>query len=1024
MRQKKGLLLTITLLLIFGVSFGQKMIKGTVSDSSGTGLTNVSIIVPGTTKGTASDGNGRYSIAVPAGSGQLVFSLVGYTKRTVDLGTLNAVESSPIDVILSAVAGTLSDVVVVGYGVQRKRDLTGTISSVKGDDFKNLPISNAAQALQGRAAGVDIVRTDGSPGAVPSIRIRGTGTINNSDPLVVIDGVPAGSLSDVNPNDIASIEILKDASSSAIYGTRAANGVVLVTTKKGTLGEAVKTSLNAYSGNSNTIKYLDLLTAPELVPLKKEAFTNDGLQVPGIWNDPYYAVQRTDWQKALLGKGKTNNADMAVRGGNDKSTYSFSGNYYDETGLVSNTNFKRYSTRINSEHKLLRIFTVGENFLYAATRGTSIDTRSTQTGTVWSALRFNPAIPVRNDDGTWGTSKADNELGDINNPVFTATSPQINNRKNAILTNGYVEAQVFKGLKLRANFGYSQESYLNYSFSPAEPNQTRSIPLASLSQSSNQFSSSLEEYTLNYNNVFARDHNVNFTGGYSAQTFINNNFGASRNGYDDTTAPLRNLSNGNPLYAFNSGTRGINRGLASYFGRLNYAYKGRYLLTLTLRADGSSKFPTNKQWGYFPAFSAGWRITDEAWFTRRVPFFSNLKLTGGWGELGNQEVPDLQYLAVIGTNVNYNFGNTPVPGTAVVSLSNPYITWERAQMTNVSLEFGLLQNKINGTLTYFDKNTRDMLIPYSITETYGIAGIPNQNIGTLNNHGLEIELGYQNRAGAFTYSIGANASLIKNKVTLLYGDKKNYIGSGLYGRQLLETSRTYQGEPVASFYGFKTNGLYQNQKQIDDDAGITNDGNKANIQPGDVRFVDQNGDGTIDDQDRVYLGNPNPKMVFGINGSAAYKGFDMSFSFAGVNGVSLYNADRVAGLDATGVFNWYGDQKNRWHGEGTSNTVPRLSRRNLNNNYRSSDLWIENGSYLALKNITLGYTFSNLHISDTKLPQVRVYVSCYNAFYVTKYTGFSPELGLTDAANSRQRGVDVAQYPSARTFLFGASLNF
>ncbi len=1017
MRHTKTLLLTLLMLCSGSLLLAQRVITGSVSDSAGTHLQSVSVTVPGSGAGTITDAKGKFTISVPNSATQLTFSLVGYGALTVDIGS-----GADISVTLIATPNGLADVVVVGYGTQRKRDVTGTISSVKGEDFKNLPISNAAQALQGRAAGVDVVRNDGAPGTGPSIRIRGTGTINSSDPLVVIDGVPAGSLSDVNPNDIASIEILKDASSSAIYGTRAANGVVLVTTKKGSYGDQFVTTLNAYTGSSKVVKYLDLLTAPDLAMLKKEAFTNDGSEPLPIWNDSYYATQRTDWQRALLGTGKTNNADIAVRGGNANSTYSFSGNYYDEKGLVANTYFKRYSARINSEHKLLKIFRLGENFLYSSTGGNSIDTRSTQTGTVWSALRFNPAIPLRNDDGSWGTSKADNELGDINNPVLTATDPDVNNHTNSILTNAYLEVEIIKGLKARANIGYSQQVFRGYAFTPAEPNQTRSIPLASLGQSSYENSSMLEEYTLTYSNIFAKTHSINFTGGYSAQTFRGSGFGASRNGYDDLSQPLRNLNNGNPSYVFNSGSRNVSSGLASYFGRLNYGFKEKYLLTVTVRADGSSKFPTNKQWGYFPAFSAGWRISDETFFKRSVSFINDLKLTGGWGELGNQAVPDLQYLAIIGNGLNYNFGNAPVNGSAVVSLPNPNITWERAQMTNISLEFGLLKNKLTGTVTYFDKNTKDMLIPYSIVETYGIAGIPNQNIGTLNNHGIEAELTYRNTVGDFTYSIGANASFIKNKVTLLYGDKKNYIGSVIYGRQLLETSRTYEGEPIASFYGFKTNGLYQNQKDIDADAGIANDDNKANIQPGDVRFVDQNGDGKIDDADRVYLGNPNPKAVFGINGSAGFRHFDLSFSFAGVSGVSLYNADRVAGLDATGVFNWYADQLNRWHGEGTSNSVPRLTRRNLNNNYRSSDLWIEDGSYVALKNVSLGYTFSNLHIRDTKLPGARIYVSCYNAFYITGYSGYTPELGYTDG--NRQRGVDVAQYPSARTFTVGASLNF
>lgn len=1018
MKKNKRLLLFFLVLFAAHIAYAQQRVTGTVSDSAGTKLANVSVVVPGTSGGTTTDEAGKFQITMPQGSTQLQFSMVGYQDQTVTVGN-----RTDITITLLAIPNGLADVVVVGYGTQRKRDVTGTISSVKGDDIKNMPVANAATALQGRASGVNIVRSDGAPGATPSIRIRGTGTINSSDPLVVIDGVPAGSLNDVNPNDIASIEILKDASSSAIYGTRAANGVVLVTTKKGNFNEGLKTSFGVYTGTSKALKYLNLLTAPDLVKLKQEAYTNDGLSVPSIWNDSYYATQRTDWQRALLGTGHTNNADIAVRGGSANSTYSFSGNYYDEKGLIANSYFKRYSVRINSEHRLFKFLRVGENFLFSNTHNNAPDTRSTQTGTVWSALRFNPAIPVKNDDGSWGSSKADNELGDINNPVFTVNNSVINNANNNLLMNAYAEVDIIKGLKVRANLGFSGAYYTGSNFTYSAPGQTRAIPLASYWQGSSNLTSQLEEYTLVYNNTFNKVHAVTFTGGYSAQTFRSGGFSASRSGYDDESTPLQNLNNGNSAYQYNNGSLGVNAGLASYFGRLNYGYMGKYLLTATVRADGSSKFPKGKQWGTFPAVSVGWRISDENFFKNNISFINSLKLTGGWGSLGNQSVGDLQYLAIIGVNQNYNFGTTPFNGAAVTSLANPNITWERAEVTNISMEFALLKNKINGTVTYFDKNTKDMLIPFALTETYGIASIPNQNIGTLNNHGIEIDLNYRGRAGDLTYTIGANASFIKNKVTYLFGNKNAYINSPLYGRQSLETSRTYEGQPIASFYGFKTAGLYQNQKEIDTDPNIAND-DRSSIKPGDVRFVDQNGDGVIDDKDRVYLGSPNPKVVYGINGSLAYKGFDLSFAFAGVGGISLYNADKVAGLDATGVFNWYSEQLDRWHGEGTSNTVPRLSKLNNHNNYRSSDLWIEKGDYLALKNITLGYTLSKLKAGSFTLPDVRLYVSCYNAFYITKYSGFTPELGYTDQNNNRQVGVDVAQYPSARVFTFGASLNF
>jgi TonB-linked SusC/RagA family outer membrane protein len=375
-------------------------VTGVVTDQDGKKLQSVSVTVPGTSVGTTTDLNGNYKITVPANATELQFSIVGYQPQTVAVSGRNEV-----NVTLQLTTGALADVVVVGYGTQRKRDVTGTISTVKGDDFKNLPVTNAAQDLQGRASGVDIIRSDGAPGSVPSIRIRGTGTINNSDPLIVIDGVPSGGLNDVNPNDIASIEILKDASSSAIYGTRAANGVVLITTKKGNYGDQLKTSINAYTGWSNPIKYLDLLTAPDLVTLKKELFANDGTPVPAVWNDPYYATQRTDWQKALFETGTVTNADLAIRGGGSNSRYSITGNYYDEKGMIVNSYFKRYSGTLNSEHKLGKRIRVGENFLYSYTNTNAPDTRSTQAGLVWSALRFNPAIPVMNEGWHLGKFK-------------------------------------------------------------------------------------------------------------------------------------------------------------------------------------------------------------------------------------------------------------------------------------------------------------------------------------------------------------------------------------------------------------------------------------------------------------------------------------------------------------------------------------------------------------------------------------------------------------------------------------------
>ncbi len=1019
-------------------------IKGKIVDENNKPLGGVTIKLKGSSKTVTTDESGSFTISASAGA-ELQISYVGYKEQAF------SVKNQKIFTVqLQPNTAGLNEVVVVGYGTQRKRDVTGAISSVKGDDIKNLPVSNAAEALEGRASGVNIVRDDGSPGSVPSIRIRGTGTINNSDPLIVIDGVPSGGLNDVNPNDIASMEILKDASASAIYGSRAANGVVLITTKKGNFGEGLKTNANLYTGSDKPIKFIDVLTAPDLVKLKNETYTNDGLPVPTIWSNPYYATQRTNWQKALMTSGYTKNADIALRGGNANSNYSLSGNYFDSKGMIENSYFKRYSFRINSEHKIGSRIRVGENILYSNTNGVGPNTKSSQTGLVWTAIRFNPALPVKNPDGSWGSSQADNQLGDINNPVATADETDAYSKTDRILANAYAELEIIKGLKLRANYGYDHSINDNYSFNVALPGQTRGPSISSLNEGFNKGTTFLEEYFLTYNKTFKDVHSLTLTGGYSAQAYNGNYFSAYRNGYNDTSYDQRVLDVGNLSSANNAGNHYHATGLQSYFVRANYAFDNRYLLTATMRADGSSKFAPGKRWGYFPAFSAGWRISEEKFFESAKDKISSLKITGGWGQLGNQNVKDFQFLSVINTGgggqYGYNLGQTTTNynGAYVTNLSNPNITWERAVMTNISLELVTFKNHLNATITYFNKNTSDMLIPLNIVETYGAQTnlpddpgnitLPDYNLGKLNNHGVEIELNYQNKAGKLDYSIGANGSFIHNKVTRLYGNS-TYLASTPYGRENVDISRTYEGQPLASFYGYRANGLYQTQADIDNDPNIANDPNKTNIKPGDVRFVDVSGpggkkDGMITDADRVNLGNPNPKFIFGLHGSVNYMGFDLNFNFAGAAGFQLYNADRLSGLDATQVYNWYNEELGRWHGAGTSNSIPRLSFTNSNQNYRSSNLWVQNGSYVSLKSLSIGYTLQRIKISDVLLPQIRVYVSGYNLFMITGYKGYTPEIGYTNTdpngntPPNSQRGVDLAQYPSTRNLTIGATLNF
>jgi TonB-linked SusC/RagA family outer membrane protein len=992
----------------------QAIIKGKVVDKTGESLIGVSIKLQGTNVGVTSDINGNFSINAPD-NGVLELTYIGYAKKVV---TINGNKS--LTITMDALPSALSEVVVVGYGTSKKIDITGSVANVKGSDIQNLPVSSAAQALDGRASGVNIVRNDGSPGAAPSIRIRGTGTVNDANPLVVIDGVPTSdpdALSDINPNDIASVDILKDASSSAIYGTRAANGVVLVTTKKGTYNQKLATAVNFYSGFSNSTKYIDLLTAPQLYQLKRERYTNDGVAIDAPWNDPYYATQRTDWQRAIMGTGHVSNGDLSIQGGNDASNYYFSTSIYNEDGIIDKTNFKRYSTRINSEHKIKPWLKLGENIQLSYADNNGFNNNNSQTGLIFSALRFNPAIPLVNPDGTYGTSKAyANQLGDINSPYATIQEADRYSKKYRALANAFAELTFTKELKLRVNYAFDGTINRGYNFSIADVNQARQTTASTLTETEGELSSQLLESFLTYDKVFGKSH-LTFTGGYSYQNFKEYGFNASRIGYDDTATDQRVLNQGNSQ--FNSNVIPVLSALQSGFARLFYDYDSRFLATVTFRADGSSKFAPGKQWGYFPAFSLGWRLSNEQ-FIKNITWINNLKLTGGYGELGNQNVDPFQYVSLIKVgstyeNGGYAFGGNGVSGAAVTSIANPDITWERTAMTNISLDAGFLNNKLNTTLTWFNKNTRDMLISPPVVGTAGSVTIPNQNIGTMNNHGIEVELNYQG-GNKVKYSIGANASFIKNKVTKLNGDG-TFIGSTVYGRSSQEISRTYQGQAIASFYGWKTNGLYQTQAEIDNDPALKNDSRKGSIRPGDVRFLDLNGDGLIDGNDRTNLGNPNPNVTAGLQGSISYKGFDLSLNFTGVFGVSLYNADRMQGIDPTYPFNLYAEDLGRWTGPGTSNTIPRLSLDRANDNYRTSDLFVESGNYFSLKNATLGYTLPVKWVKKATFSSVRLYASGQNVFILTKYKGYTPELGYTNG--NLQRGVDVAQYPSVRTITFG-----
>ncbi|MEQ6121254.1 TonB-dependent receptor [Reichenbachiella sp. MALMAid0571] len=980
-------------------------ITGKVTDENGSSLPGASVVVQGTTTGTTSDLDGNYKLSVPDDA-ILEISFVGYKTQVVVVGSRTV-----IDVSMQEDLATLGEVLVVGYGTVERKDATGAISSVKGEDFKNLPVSGIDKALQGRMSGVQVVRNGGAPGASTSIRIRGTGTVNNSEPLYIVDGIPTSSIDGINPNNIESIEVLKDASASAIYGTRAANGVVILTTRKGAEDGSLKFNIDMYSGVTDVTKTLDVLDAPTLAEIKRERYANDGIPVNPIWQDSQYQTQKTNWQDELFKTGKTQNIDISISGGNEKSTFLVAMGYYNEQGVIDKAKADRYTLRINSNHKVTKWLKVGQNLALSTRSSNQFDTNSAQSGLIWSAIRFHPGLPVQDADGNYSTNQVSGEFGDINNPIYEVSINDSDNRKTRMLSNVTTEISLTKDLKFKTNFAVDGTISDSRYFNPLILNQIRQRTTNSAGRSYAQDFSLLMEYFLAYNKTFG-DNTIGFVGGYTQQSFDYQGFSATATNFPDEDSSQRFLSTGSA----NSTTEyRAHDGLRSVFGRANYSFMDKYLLTVTVRSDESSKFADGHRRGVFPAFSLGWRVSDEDFFN--VPFISDMKVTGGWGALGNQNIDRLQYLARISRGQRYSFGydgSNQVVGANQSSFANENITWETVKMSNIGVNLGFLDNRLTSNFNYFIKDTEDMLLSPPTIGAQGNNPSPYLNIGQVRNKGLEIELNWRNTKGEFSYNIGGNASFISNEVTKLVDG--TFLASRFYGRPDQEISRTYENNPIGTFYGWKTDGLFQTQSDIDNHA------EQPGAVPGDVRFVDINDDNVIDDQDRTILGSPHPKMSYGINANMSYKGFDVTLFFMGVAGVDIYNADRMQGIDASYPFNLYSEVTNRWTGPGTSNEIPRVSTLRTNLNYRTSDMFIESGDFLRLKNLTIGYTLSSDVTDKVGLSRLRFYFTGQNVFTITGYSGLDPELGLTDGTT--QLNVDYAQFPQARTFMLGVNIGF
>ncbi|MEX0660585.1 MAG: TonB-dependent receptor [Balneolaceae bacterium] len=1000
----------------------QNTITGSVFDAeTGEALPGVNVTVigsaelTGSTIGTTTNVEGYYEVQVPENLNALVFTYIGYQRLEVEIG-----DDLVINVELNPDTQLLDDVVVVGYGMQNQERVTGSISSIRADEFANKPVTDLSTALQGMASGVEIVRSGGDPGAAGSIRIRGTGTVNNADPLIVIDGMPSDirSLNNINSDDVESIDVLKDASSAAIYGNRAANGVILVTTKRGAFNQDLLFRFNSSIGFTNPINTVDVLDAPTLAELKRERYTNDGIPINPIWEDPQYQTQRTNWQDELLGTGTIQDYNLSIQGGSERSSFFISGNFADEKGMMKSSYFDRYGLKINSNHNVGERLSISQNLTIARTTSNTLNTQSAQLGVLWSAIRFHPGLPVQFEDGSYSSNQISGEFGDINNPIFTVEEDSdSNNERRRVLGNVQADLDLVHGFSLRGNVGIDYQLNDFYAFNVIVDDQIRARSRNSLSREFSETTTILSELILNFNQSIGQNHDIDGLTGIILETSKGDLFSASRQDFANESTLQRVLDAGDTVYLANGSK--WEDSLLSYLGRMNYAYADKYLLTGSLRYDGSSRFSPDTQWGVFPAFSVGWRLSEESFFNELSPHINNLRLTAGWGRSGNQSIDRHQFLGLYSQNAQYSFEGAQVRGISQTRIPNPDISWEVVEMLNIGLHTGLLNDKVTGSIEYFIRNSKDVLLAPPTLGTLGTATVPDTNVGEIQNKGVEFQIGYNSTIGDLDFNISGNASFIRNKVVNI---NNNFLSSRTYGRPNQELARTFQGHPIATFYGWKTDGLYQNQEEIDSDPNLTNDSNRSNIQPGDVRFLDLNGDGEIDGDDRTILGSPHPDVTYGLNMSSGYKNFNLNLHFVGTAGVEIFNADRMQGLDPTYPFNMYSEVENRWNGEGTSNSIPRMTTLRDNLNHRSSDLFIENGSYFRLKTVTLGYDLPLNITGLLGMSRARLYVTGVNVFTITPYSGMDPELGYTDG--NLQRNVDFAQYPQPRSLTFGVSIDF
>ena len=1006
-----------TLLIFFTANaFSQsKKVSGKVVDETGNGIANVTVMVKSTKAATQTDTAGNYSIDA-AEKSILVFSSVGFTTNEASTNGKKLV-----NVTLITQADRLNDVVVVGYGTQKKADLTGAVGSISKKDFENKPFTSPDQILTGRIAGVNVTNRSGDPGAPIEVRIRGVGTAGNNQPLWIIDGVPVATntstitvntgsqtetnpLSGINPSDIESIDVLKDASATAIYGARANNGVILVTTKRGKAG-AAKLTYDGYVGVQAVPKnkLFEVLNSQQYIKYQKDEFNSD--------YSAFAAQPNVDWQNLVFKKGNATSHNLTISGGSQNATYSFGAGYFNQDGILPAQKFTRYSAKATSDVKVGKYLKFGESLLLSRIERQvqSEETSNTGYGAALNAPFFQP-YTVKGD---YNPTNATTTGGANAYNYLWANDPNVGSTKvgsNKILGNLYTEIEPIKALKYKASVGLDYNEATGLYYQNAVDFSGISTPReASLVNEQPKEATLTLTNTLTYDKTFGKS-KITALVGYEQTSYLLRRIRVQGNGLLN---PPLGLAGGSR--SFGSAETADHWNIQGKLARLFYSYNNRYLLTATVREDKSSRFAAANNTGTFPSFSVGWRLSEEGFF-KKSKLFDDLKIRAGWGQSGNQFTgTNFSYLPALSSFIKYvvGKGQTIATGYAPVLFANPDLKWETAIQTNIGLDFTMLNHKVNGSIDYFSRTTKDLLISVPVALTTGFYQFADLNSGTLTNKGIEVSANYRDKIGDFGYNIGGNFTFVKNQFTKL-PDGIDYIQ--------LNDKRISIGRPLGYFYGYKTNGIYQTDAEVPTTEGYL--GAKA----GDIKFVDVDGDKKLTDADRTFLGSPIPKFYYGMSLGADYKLFDLSIVLQGVGNHTVNDGPR-AGLESmNGSSNQSITVLDRWTPTNKSNTIPRANS-DYNNGAGFNDRFLENAAFLRVKNLQLGYNIKSISsVTNGVISYARFYVGVSNLFTFTKYKGYDPEVtrqqSFAGGENQFLNGYDNGNAPQSRMFQVGWQINF